>query len=415
MVHNGYLQAAVSAGLPALALYVGLIAAVILAGWRAMQAAAERFQRALTLAMLGAIAAYLVQDLSGWLEVSLTGSFWILLGLSVSYSRAVTGDKRVRSVGTLAIATLAAAALTVGAVVAAARTAQEWEAEAALAECREHERQGDWNLASACLDGVVTLHAGAFRHLDDVALFHLRDLDRHGDSQSYARAAVLLDGALRANPYDSYAAMHRVDLETVATRRGLEAADPAAIDAALRSAREADPTNPLVDESEARLRLAQGRTDDALALVRKAQAVLPGEGRLRVLEGDVHQASGETEAATAAYREAIGRLPAAGSLEARRKLSALLAQAGRLEEALGELDRAVGLAPNDGICRTLLGIIHEGMGEFHLARAEFRAALQLSPGDSAAREGLDRVTRMLDEVGRAERPEPSPSAAAARK
>jgi len=413
MVHDGYLHVAVSAGLPALALYLGLIAAVLMAGWRAMQAATKRFRRALTLAMLGAIASYLVQDFSGWLEVSLTGFFWVLLGLSVSYSRTSTGDRRVRSWGIRAIATLAAAALTVGAAVLAARTAQEWETEAALAGCRESERQGEWNLTAVCLDGVVARDAGAARHLDDVALFYLRDLDRHWDSQSYARAAVLLDGAIRANPYDSYAAMHRVDLETVAIRRGSRGADPALVDAALRTAREADPTNPLVGESEARLRLAQGRTDLALAAVRKAQAVIPAEGRLRVLEGDVHQTSGETEAAIAAYREAVRRLPADRSLEARRKLSAVLTHAGRLEEALGEVDQAVALAPNDALCRTLLGIVHEGLGELHLARAAFEAALRVSPDDRAAREGLDRVTRMLNQAGGAE-PKGEPSVPPAR-
>jgi len=76
--HNGYLHLAATSGIPALIAYLALIGFVIQGLWRKHDLLAMTF--------LASIAGYLVQDLTGWQEMSLTPLFWIILGLAVNYS-----------------------------------------------------------------------------------------------------------------------------------------------------------------------------------------------------------------------------------------------------------------------------------------------------------------------------------------
>ncbi|MDO8677365.1 MAG: O-antigen ligase family protein, partial [Acidobacteriota bacterium] len=71
MVHNGYLHAAATTGIPGLLAYLALIAAVLIVLVRGWLATHERRERWLILAFIAAVAGYLIQDLSGWLEISL--------------------------------------------------------------------------------------------------------------------------------------------------------------------------------------------------------------------------------------------------------------------------------------------------------------------------------------------------------
>jgi putative inorganic carbon (HCO3(-)) transporter len=63
MVHNGYLQTALTNGLPALLLYLLLIALIVIGIYKAYRGAPERDRKVLLLAFLAAIIGYLLQDL----------------------------------------------------------------------------------------------------------------------------------------------------------------------------------------------------------------------------------------------------------------------------------------------------------------------------------------------------------------
>lgn len=63
---------------------------------------------------------------------------------------------------------------------------------------------------------------------------------------------------------------------------------------------------------------------------------------------------------------------------------------GRLAEAERHLKRALDTAPDCGEVRTVLGHLHERLGEHHAAYRCYRLALTLNPRDSAAAEGLRR-------------------------
>ncbi len=74
--HNGYLQYAATTGI------LGLIYYLILVG--ACLRSVQTEDRLLRIALVAAIAGYLVQDMTGWEDVSLTSFFYITLGIGIN-------------------------------------------------------------------------------------------------------------------------------------------------------------------------------------------------------------------------------------------------------------------------------------------------------------------------------------------
>lgn len=398
MVHNGYLHVGVSSGIPGLIFYVALLTSVIVTAWRAFGPGARQVQASggLAFAIVAALVGYLVQDLTGWEEISLSVFFWMLLGLCVSWERAVASDARIVTArGPLVAVTIAAAVLGIGSWALSSWAIRGWNAEQTLTRCHELEATGSWASTVGCLDEAIGPVGDRPPYVEEAALFYARQVDRTASRAAYQAGASLLERAMRANPYDSYVAMHRVDLEAMAVRHGLQPSAAASIDSVIEKAHEADPTNPLVDESAARLRLAEGRTAEALTLAVRAQAAMPKEGRVLVLEGDVRRATGDVVGAIADYRYAITLLPANASLDARRKLATSLAQTGKLEEADQEIDRALAVAPRDPLSLTLKGTISLGLHQPAMAKAAFEVVLRTNPADVAARQGLEAAIREL--------------------
>ena len=104
------------------------------------------------------------------------------------------------------------------------------------------------------------------------------------------------------------------------------------------------------------------------------------------------------------------RRPAAGAEEARRlnDAAARLTAAGRYEDALPLLDRALGLTPGDAVIRrnlvtlrTVLGHRALARGAVEAARREYQAALDLAPDEPAALLGLGDVELRRREAGAA--------------
>jgi tetratricopeptide (TPR) repeat protein len=62
----------------------------------------------------------------------------------------------------------------------------------------------------------------------------------------------------------------------------------------------------------------------------------------------------------------------------------------RLDEAERHLQRALDTAPNCAEVRTLMGLLHERLGEHHAAYRCYRLALILDPHDTTAGDGLHR-------------------------
>jgi tetratricopeptide (TPR) repeat protein len=110
--------------------------------------------------------------------------------------------------------------------------------------------------------------------------------------------------------------------------------------------------------------------------------------------------SGSAAEAETLLRRAIEVTPRSGS--ARYGYAVFLQQAGRLEEALEELERARVFSPDDPRIHFQLGMVHFDRNERAAAEAAFRRALALDPYSSDAYLGLAYVhhtpTRYKDSI-----------------
>lgn len=134
----------------------------------------------------------------------------------------------------------------------------------------------------------------------------------------------------------------------------------------------------------------------AMVLAWVAWSFYDGFVRSRSSEGIALEAAhkafedGRYNDARAGYRELLDDEDR--RLEARRGLARTLMEQGRLEAARRHFDRAVEAAPDYGATYANRGVLHDRMGRYRRALADYRRALELDP---SLDEGPGWMTRFM--------------------
>lgn len=419
MVHNGYLHSAVTNGVPAVVLYLAFVGAVAVFVWRGCCASKEQTVPVALAgaAFLAALAGYLVQDLSGWLEISLSAFFWSLLGAAVAYAcpeprrragpepRSAIPEPRRRAapvtsrkrrdgptrwqVAGAAIGGAAAASL----VVLAYLTLTAIRADRHFFAADFGDVSGGWPSTEGHVTAGLQL-TGDDPHYSDLAgVVYLRRLAATSEKSAYDRAAALFDSAAERHPFNPYYFIHRIDLDTAALQRRMITAPSEATRRAVSILTEWDPNNSTVHEALARLALAQGRAAEALSAIRRAKALSPRHARYHALEGDALRMLGDVAGSVDPYRDEAELLQA-GTPDwtlVQNKVVLALLETGQLPAAIREARLLVEHAPANVIGHVLLGFANLKSGQVDAAQEAFSAALARDPANASARQGLREV------------------------
>jgi tetratricopeptide (TPR) repeat protein len=174
-----------------------------------------------------------------------------------------------------------------------------------------------------------------------------------------------------------------------------------------------------------------GRNADALAPMRKAVALAPGDVETHSNLGSILGALGHLEEAEASFRRALqieprfaeahyqlgialnylGRLDEAAAsfrralhnkpdyAEAHNGLGAVLNELGQLDEAAASCRRALQINPNYAEAHVNLGVSLNRLGQLEEAAASARCALQIKPGNAEAHINLANT---LKDLGRSD-------------
>jgi Flp pilus assembly protein TadD len=135
----------------------------------------------------------------------------------------------------------------------------------------------------------------------------------------------------------------------------------------------------------------------AVPLLQRALAALPGDALLLSDLGNMQMASGETESAMASWRAACAAAPEQPMPWF--NLGRNLQLQGDSEAAVDALQRACALAPEWVPATILLGDALVHLGRFDEAQVRYRAALHLHPGCGDAWRGLSNIkTRPLSDA-----------------
>ena len=220
--------------------------------------------------------------------------------------------------------------------------------------------------------------------------------------------------------------------------------NPRDAEAALRKALELDPRNGCARIELGTLYEDQGRFVEAAAELEKAVAVEPNHGGAHVQLGRIFRRQGRLPEAEAALRRALEFDPQDGW--ARFELGALCQthvesgtlyeDQGRYNEAAGEFERVIAIAPDlvaahiqlgriygrqgrwseaeaalgqavaldaqNGCARAEMGVVYEGQGKFTQAVAEFERSIAIDPKNGGAHLQLGRLYRRLGRTSEAE-------------
>jgi O-antigen ligase/tetratricopeptide (TPR) repeat protein len=420
MVHNGYLQMAVTNGLAAPVLYLLLMASILRLLVRTCRQRVSDRQggptardRLIGAAFIGAIVGYLVQDLSGWQEISLSAFFWPLLGAAVSFCTLPETDSRrettrpsgrrparpgarPRTAGLSA--SVAAASVVVAAGFLTIATHREIRADGLYFATLRLDPSRDWPRIEQDLEASLQLARDDPYYLDAAGLQYLKRLQVTGERQVYDKAAALFVAAAQRDTFNPYVLIHRIDVETAGLMQRAISSPGADVEDVIAKVLKIDSNNATVHESIAQFRLAGNRPKDALVSIRKAESLRPGHPRYHMLEGDTLRRLGHTEGSIEAYRReaAILKGPEAPDwVIAENKLIMSLIESGQHQAAANEAAQVIARMPSYALAHTLRGFAYQQANDLILARESFTRALELNPSDGNTRQALLDVEQRL--------------------
>lgn len=130
----------------------------------------------------------------------------------------------------------------------------------------------------------------------------------------------------------------------------------------------------------------------------------PGNVRAENNLGLIFESNGEPAAAIEAYRRAIAwqEQTLRPSEQPYVNLGNLLMEQGQTKEAIGPLEKAVALAPNNPFCRLTLGVYYRKVGQMEGAQRELERATQLEPDNAVAHYQLGRLYKEIHALDRAQ-------------
>jgi O-antigen ligase len=360
MVHNGYLETATTTGIPGLVVYLLLIAAVIRVVWRDRPAPLAS-DSLMPMAFLAAITSYLVQDLSGWLELSLSAFFWSVAGAAVAFATAQRDARPVSPSGGRRWLAIGAALAAVTATAAAGSHAfTELQADRLFHDSYGLDVAVEWPQIDARIQDGLNLVANDPYYVDSAGILVMRRFHEAPSRALYDRAAALFERARAANRFDPYILVNRIELDTEAlTNKTIASSDAGEGERAARAALDLDPNNASVYRAVASFELAGGQSAQALAAIETARRLRPHQPQSYVVEGDVRRALSDRAAAAEAYRRAADLFARGGAewINAERRLVVTLAEMGRYADAVQEGRRLLELAPNDELSKKLLDAV----------------------------------------------------------
>ncbi len=120
--------------------------------------------------------------------------------------------------------------------------------------------------------------------------------------------------------------------------------------------------------------------------------------------GLILESNGEPAAAIEVYRRAIiwQEQTLRPSEQPYVNLGNLLMEQGQTKEAIGPLEKAVALAPNNAFCRLTLGVYYRKVGQMEGAQRELERATQLEPDNAVAHYQLGRLYKEIHALDRAQ-------------
>jgi O-antigen ligase/tetratricopeptide (TPR) repeat protein len=395
MVHDGYLQLAQSTGLPGLALYFAFLVVVYRYCVTAVKKTLDSSEKLLLVAFIASLTGFLVQDLSGWLEISLTPLFWVLTGLALSACKWGTGEYIANPLvnkGALAASSLAC----IFALYLAGDAYVRWQADFSFRQASNVDPATGWTLMESRLLRAVELVPDEAFYLDQAGLMYYRRYAATGDADSYEKGKRMFDRGHSANPYDSYILLHAVELDGLALHRGLLKGPSPLVLSALDKLPVMDKNNTTVFETLAKFELGRKRFQLAENHINSARKLGRNQPAVEILAAELLREQRRYPEAFEIYRLVLQQLEKDHSYTAqwvhvRLSIATILFSQGKFGDVLDELSQVTARFPGEARAYIMQGDAWAALGAFDKARTSYGQALRIEPNNEFARRGLEQV------------------------
>jgi len=398
MVHDGYLQAALTNGIPALLIYLVFLVSISVFLLKGFRHETDVRYRSLAVAFAASIGGYLIQDLTGWLEISLTTFFWIILGVTVSFSitdrdtAPAPGIKRTHGY-------LLSCACLLCLLFLSGDALRRVYVDRLFFNSRVN-HSANWSEVEADVLKGIEAARGDFQYEDMAGTIYVERFIVTGEESIYRKALALYQRARSDNPFDAYVLIHMAELDTLALRKGvILKPDPATESAAARLL-QMDENNTSVYETLACLRMAENRMPEALTFLERAKALGSLKHRYLLIEADLYAEVKDYPRAMNTYKEVISLSEQQKDyseewLKAKYGYAFSLMQAKHYAKALEELGDLVARVPGDPLLYVTRGNVYASMNDVEKAQSEFAAALKIDPQNPLARKGYQACEEHL--------------------
>jgi tetratricopeptide (TPR) repeat protein len=363
MVHNGYLQIALSSGVLGLVLYLAFLMLIFLRLWKSFQRSGEGRGKVLLLAFMASFFGFLIQDLSGWPDIALTPFFWILLGLGLSFCL-TDQPQRPEKFGRIAAyflwAIFGGSVLFLGFLIPDAFN--RLAADRLFGVSQRLSIAEEWPEIESNITKAVQRVPRDAHYQDLCGVYYIRRLGLTGEPVLYREGAAFLKKAHSLNPFDPYVLIHRIDLDQVALAKGLISEAARETQQAMFKLQAMDRNNPTIYRAMAKLKIREKKYSEALALIDQAN-------RLN------RAAPNPREEWTAAQHGRFLELVKEREYPSAQKV---------LQEVITQY-------PDDSPTYVLMGNLFLAMNKPDKARESFQAALDLDKDNRDAQEGLKKI------------------------
>ncbi len=400
MVHNGYLQTALTNGIPAVLIYLLLVGAVLVMVVRSYRGTSDRGLRLLFVGFIASITGFLIQDIFGWLEIALTPFFFIVLGLAVSLC--MTGREKIRPSAWAAKAVYVLMPLCLITMAYLVNDSFNklyadrlfWTSKSFM------NIKDDWTAIESNISKGLKAVPDDFNYEDLAGILYLRRFDATGDMEAYKKGIEAIRKANLHNPFDIYVLIHSIEMDALALRKGLVQGPSRLSEEAATKLPQMDKNNPSVYEAIAKLRIGEKKYTESLECLNRAEALKPGEKRYHLLAGDIYRAMKEGGKAVASYRKAIALLekktpyPDEWALVKQAVAVTLLGE----RDYIGALREAGDIAaffPQNVAAYIIMGDAYAVTNNLAKAKDSFAAALKIDPSNPYAKRGLEQVEKMV--------------------
>lgn len=398
-VHNGYIQATLTNGIPALLLYFALLACIYTLLIKTFIKSHDVKLKYIIGGFLAAITGYLIQDLSGWLEIAVTPFFWIVLGLSVSlvntenHRMSLSGWKKTAGYVSAFICLIVLIVLILDAI-------NTLHAERLFFASQKMDIEKDWNTVESNIKEALENVPGDHHYHDMAGLLYMKKLAGSGNPETYQKTAMMFENAHYHNPFDPYALIHRIDTDTIGIRKGVIRKPSEFTEKAIDKLCKMDKNNPTVYEALAKLLATQNRFNDSFEYLNKAKVLRPREAKYYTLEGLIHRMSANPTGAINAYKEVALKLENRGPLtqewiDAKQGAAFSYIDQRDFNNALKEIQSVLDHFPNHAASYVVMGNIYASMNNFVQAKESFLEALKIEPTNPYAQQGLEKIKSIL--------------------